>query len=520
MDKLMFVYLSGSEKGKTRIFTQDHVTLGTADTADLKLVPEGEGSWPEGLLADVYNDEGSYQVVTRDADHLRVTINGEKLDDELSPGGHTLRDGDTLSFDDGSASASILFQVLPANFTASNLVRREQAALDSRPVHPLTATLFVKELATSLWTEIPRKAKTIALTLLILFCGLIVTAVLYNFIALHRTATETERLRSELASEAERRREDQDTIKKQQTEIEKVQKIGEQITFAQNIAERYSPGVCLIVGSYSFVERGTGRALRYESADEANDTPVDSSGHLLASVNGVGPAVQNEWTGTGFIVDEGLIITNKHVVQPTANDPLAQIIMRQGAGFRPRLDSLVAFFPSIKTPFELTIARISDHYDLALCLFRQKDAALPVLPLSSGDVRSIIGEPVVLLGYPTGVDGLLQRIDEAERRSLMNQHGRSAEDVAVGLADRGLIRPLTTAGVISDALPSRVAHSAHTTEGGSGGPLFDRDGRVIAVNQAILTSVEGGQSFGGSNFGVPVKAVTELLLVYRQDVPK
>jgi S1-C subfamily serine protease len=135
-------------------------------------------------------------------------------------------------------------------------------------------------------------------------------------------------------------------------------------------------------------------------------------------------------------------------------------------------------------------------------------------------VKSIIGEPVVLLGYPTGVDGLLQRIEEAERRALMNQHGRSAEDVALGLADKGLIRPLTTAGVISDALPSRVAHSAHTTEGGSGGPLFDRDGRVIAVNQAILTSVEGGQSFGGSNFGVPVKAVTELLVVYRQDAPK
>jgi S1-C subfamily serine protease len=523
MDKLMFVYLSGSEKGKTRIFTQGHVTLGTVDSADLKLVPEGEGAWPEGLLADVYNDEGAYHVVMREADHLHVTVNGEQLDNGTSPAGHPLRDGDTLSFDDGNASASILFQVLPDNFAASNLVRREQAPLDSRPaqpVHPLTATLFVKELATSLWTEIPRKAKTIAFSALVLFLSLIVIAVLYNFIALHRTATETERLSAQLAAEAARRQEDQDTIKKQQAEIDRLSKIGEQITFAQNIAERYSPGVCLIVGSYSFVERGTGRALRYESADDVNDTPVDASGHLLASVNGAGPAVQNEWTGTGFLVEQGLIITNKHVVQPTANDPLAQIIMRQGTGFRPRLDSLVAFFPSVKTAFDLTIARSSDHYDLALCTFPQKEAALPILPLSSDDVKSIIGEPVVLLGYPTGVDGLLQRIEEAERRALMNQHGRSAEDVALGLADKGLIRPLTTAGVISDALPSRVAHSAHTTEGGSGGPLFDRDGRVIAVNQAILTSVEGGQSFGGSNFGVPVKAVTELLVVYRQDAPK
>jgi hypothetical protein len=28
--------------------------------------------------------------------------------------------------------------------------------------------------------------------------------------------------------------------------------------FTQKIAELYSPGVCLIVGSYTFVERGSG----------------------------------------------------------------------------------------------------------------------------------------------------------------------------------------------------------------------------------------------------------------------
>jgi S1-C subfamily serine protease len=67
-------------------------------------------------------------------------------------------------------------------------------------------------------------------------------------------------------------------------------------------------------------------------------------------------------------------------------------------------------------------------------------------------------------------------------------------------------------------LPGRVVHTAHTTEGGSGGPVFAREGgNVIAVNQAILTSVDGGQSFEGSNFGVPIKAVTELLLAHKNN---
>ena len=125
----------------------------------------------------------------------------------------------------------------------------------------------------------------------------------------------------------------------------------------------------------------------------------------------------------------------------------------------------------------------------------------------------------MLLGYPTGVDGLLQRIEEAERREILKTHGQSAVEVANGLAARGLIRPLTTTGTISDALPGRIVHSAQTTEGGSGSPIFDRDGHVIAINSAILATVEGNQSFGGSNFGVPIKAASDLLQTLDKDKP-
>ena len=44
MSRLMFVYLSGSEKGKTRIFTQNHVTIGTSDTTPPPVTLEGVGS--------------------------------------------------------------------------------------------------------------------------------------------------------------------------------------------------------------------------------------------------------------------------------------------------------------------------------------------------------------------------------------------------------------------------------------------------------------------------------------------
>ena len=41
--------------------------------------------------------------------------------------------------------------------------------------------------------------------------------------------------------------------------------------------------------------------------------------------------------------------------------------------------------------------------------------------------------------------------------------------------------------------------------GGSGGPVLNIEGKVVAVNAAILPE------FGGSNLGVPVSKVRELL---------
>jgi serine protease Do len=518
MSRLMFVYLSGTEKGKTRIFTQDHVTVGTSDVADLKLVPEEGGQLPDGILADVFSENGFYRLTPREtAPVLELAVNGEKVSLDDATAGLLLRDGDTLHFGHGLSSASVLFQVMPANFAGGHPVRR--AGTDIEAVggqtghpHPLTATLFVKELTSSLWAEIPRRVKVSTVTVAGCFAIMSIAVAFYGLLTLYRVGKQNERLSGQADAEMARRQQDQEVINGLRLELEHLREESQQNRlFAQNIAERYSPGVCLIVGSYSFSEHGTGRLLRYESSDRANDIPVDSSGNLLASVDGVGPAVQIEFSGTGFVVEDGVIATNKHVVQPWANDQPAQVIINQGGGFRPRLDSLVAFFPSLRAPYELKVLLASERYDIALCSFVQGNTALPSLPLEKDETRSIIGEPVVLLGYPTGVDGMLQRIDEDVRRAIQSGHSKSVEDVAAGLSARGLVRPLTTSGIISDALPGRIVHSAHTTEGGSGGPLFDRDYHVIAINSAILASTDGGQSFGGSNFGVPIKAVAELL---------
>jgi len=73
------------------------------------------------------------------------------------------------------------------------------------------------------------------------------------------------------------------------------------------------------------------------------------------------------------------------------------------------------------------------------------------------------------------------------------------------LASERLIRPTTTQGHIGDVLEDKIVYDAATTSGGSGGPLFNRDGKVIGINFAVL------KNFGGSNLAVPAKYAKELL---------
>lgn len=525
MSRLMFVYLSGSEKGKTRIFAQNPVSIGASDGCDLKLVPEEGGSLPENALAQIYDDEGVFHLVpNQDQDEIEIRVNGEEVNGHHEAAGFELHDGDTIHFGQGLSSAKVLFQIMPENFSTAQLAPRNNRAVEQstgQPVHPLTATLFVKELAASLWAEIPRRAKMtgfIATGIL----GLVLLIFTYLFgVTLYRNTSEMESLRQQLEKEQEERRKEQERARKQEELFNQFKQFEEQNRqYARNISERYSPGVCLIAGSYIFVESGTGRILRYETTDDANEPPVDQSGNLLASVNGAGPPVSIDYTGTGFLVEQGLILTNKHVVRPWVTDQVAQIVMQQGNNLRPRLESLKAFFPSLQSAFTLKEASVSQRYDVALCRFEQEDTAIPVLPLDRDDPQSLIGQPIVLLGYPTGVDGLLQRIEENERSEILKGGVDTTDEVAEALAQRGRIRPLTSTGNVGDALPGRIVHTAQTTEGGSGSPMFDRDGKVIGINSAILTRMDGSEPFGGSNFGVPIKVAIELIESLKSGQPK
>jgi hypothetical protein len=118
--------------------------------------------------------------------------------------------------------------------------------------------------------------------------------------------------------------------------------------------------------------------------------------------------------------------------------------------------------------------------------------------IADGNRAAISGRPVVLLGYPTGLDAILARTGAETLQSIATAAKGDPDVVMEELAHRHLIRPVVTQGHIGDVLPDKIIYDAQTTSGGSGGPLFNSEGKVIGINFAMV------RNFGGSNFAIPI----------------
>jgi S1-C subfamily serine protease len=171
---------------------------------------------------------------------------------------------------------------------------------------------------------------------------------------------------------------------------------------------------------------------------------------------------------------------------------------------------LRAYFPPGGDPRQLVVEATSDSADVAIMKILGNRVDAPVLPLSYDEDAAKPNDEVVLIGYPTGVQNLLFRVDSEERGVMLQRASGDARRLAEQLAQRRLIQPLMTPGSISDTTGREVIHTASTTVGGSGGPLIDLDEQVVAVHYASVRSPLPGDPFLTQR-GVRVKFVWPIL---------
>lgn len=273
---------------------------------------------------------------------------------------------------------------------------------------------------------------------------------------------------------------------------------------AEGIIRTYSRSVCLLHVSVAFRVKESGSRLRYAGINPKGEPLEDSDGKPLYALEGRGPEVRADFFGTAFLVDkDGRMLTNRHVVEPWwKNDELSSITQE---GMEPLIADIDGYCPDAPRPLRVSIQKISQETDLAVVSAVLDDPRRPVIGLDARQDAAVSGNPVVLMGYPTGLDALLARVDEQTMHTIITSNAGNPADIMIALVNRKLIRPITTQGHIGDVEAERIVYDAQTTSGGSGGPLFNLEGKVVGVNYAIL------RGFGGSNFGIPIRYAEPLL---------
>ncbi|MBQ7733017.1 MAG: Do family serine endopeptidase [Synergistaceae bacterium] len=165
--------------------------------------------------------------------------------------------------------------------------------------------------------------------------------------------------------------------------------------------------------------------------------------------------------GSGFIVSkEGLILTNNHVVDKVDKITVS-VLLPDGS----------------KKTYPATLKGNDPTYDLAVIKI-EPDTDLPVLELGDSDAVEV-GEYVVAIGNPYGFEQTVTAgVISAKNRSI------HAQDIN-----------------FDDFMQTDAA----INPGNSGGPLLNMDGKVIAINTAIIPYAQG------MGFAVPVNKAKEIM---------
>ncbi len=499
----LVIHISSGDDRHTEILTNDNVRIGASDTCDLRL---RSSSLPKtaanAVLLELTRTNGSYRV-TDFAEAVPLMLNGKAV----APGDE-IRDGDEVRVEDADLLLSFFpVRALPAVVPASSRETHvapfiEAAAIESAATARRDdAKVFLREFTRELVREINPSTKLIALFLVVVLVG----GVLYLGFAAFRELKRSRQLIDDQRAQLGQMRDQVSKTNDQLTNIgERTKQLQDSLSLAVKLRSDYGAGVCLIAGSFYFVEAGTGRPLRYAEAQTGDGgSAVQSGAPEALTPEGNGAVAEYEFVGSGFHVGNGFVMTNRHIAQPWIADDRAQGLTLKA---QPRLKRLIAYFPDRPQPIPLKFKAAASRDDLAICLLDLPELpeGLPVLPLETDEDAVAVGKTVVMMGYPSGPDRLLALLDDAESRGIQQRYGTPMAQLGY-LAETKRIQPLTTQGNITDLDVRRIVYDARTAEGGSGAPLFGPSGRVIGVNFAVFTENQA------SNFAVPIRFGVSLL---------
>lgn len=496
----VLVFLSGSRRGEAVPLSGDTLSMGIDPSVDIPLPLDTEPR-PHGLHATLERRGRSYELIS--ATGAEVWVNGERVDRLV------LASGDVLEL--GRDGAVVRFRL----YDEQRFPHKTLPEIFSDCLECVRAERDVGAKAKSLLTVLPRELATRST---LTFRILTVATLIGIAAATSLTARRSGQLEARLLHEVERIEGISALVDLAGESAVDSSGLGEVLTSlrdtdarvraleAHNVAaveviDRGAAATVFLQGSFHFEESEGGRPLRLVLGP--NGQPMRNAlGQPALSLEGSAPPLEIFVTGTGFTVSPGgHVVTNRHVVTPWDFDEAALGILR--TGFQARWTRFVGFLSDGSVGYPASTVLVADEVDLAVIELQGAGEDLPYLEPALVSPKP--GDPIVVMGYPLGLRALMARTAPDFVEALRREGVTDFFDQAQRIASDGFMQPLATRGIVGQVTSASVVYDAETTSGGSGGPVLTLDGRVIAVNTAILPE------FGGSNLGIPAREVRRLL---------
>jgi serine protease Do len=504
----VIVHLSGPRRGATDRLAGEFLTIGSSEEADVHLVDLDPGHKPD-IRGGLVCRGATYELVAEPG--RKVWVNG------VETSRTDLDSGDVIEV--GRGGPLLRYRLYPPESAAYKTVAEAfddclECTKHGEAGRIRRATAFAVGFPRELLTQTSRVFRA---TVMVALLGLgVSTTVLARRGAVLETRLSEEltrvqglsdllqRAAEETLSHADLESLRSDVEVRLQSTMGRIGELEARSGDLSSIVEGASRSTLFVQGAYGFEEPSTGHRLRIALA--ADGRPLtNGEGQPSLTLGGEGPVFEVPYTGTGFVVENPggrrLIMTNRHVALPWEFDDAATGILQ--SGFRGVMLRLRVFLPGAKSAVGARLDRASDAADVALLAV--EGMPLEVAPLVLTERAPTPGEDVVVLGYPLGIRALVARAELGVIAEIEAAGATGFWAVAEHLAAANGIQPLASRGIVGQVSGRSVVYDAETTSGGSGGPVLNSEGKVVAVNAAILPE------FGGSNMGVPIGYARELL---------
>ncbi len=331
----------------------------------------------------------------------------------------------------------------------------------------------------------------------------------------------------------------------------------------KEIAEKYGKAVVMIKNAWKLVYTPTGEdiyhlyemdpktkrvyAVYFRNVNNNSIEPLCVRGRP----NNFSKLMSGSGQGSGFVISpEGFIVTNRHVANtwmdlygfPPGAFP-GRLIELTGAGTLAYNDNYVVtqddlkgfipanmqsldrapiddksiagtlfftdvLFPGTSNPISATVNRVSDKHDVVILKINYS-GRLKSTDLNLDDIKQ--GEEITVMGYPVLSPQEVVEIDSKTMFSA-NRHYETIAQPSIfnGIISKKVGQNADLEKVFSMGGDTYQLNVSESGAGNSGGPVFDKKGRVIG----IYTYRFSAPGMGALSFAVPIKYANELLNVY------